>query len=748
MKKFIVTFTFIILFVTMHIGCCRAAEDGGLFERHPWLRDASPLRQNINFETGAPSRTQRGAIGVGNGRAFGLIGLDVPQNTLSNLIGPDYETSETFFGPVSHSLEISGKPCDTSKSALYRVRYSNIVVVEEACPFLTVTTVTFAPPGSTTILRLITISNQDKSGSAGAVEDAALVVNAGKKDDKPETAGATLTFENKGDIMTVGFADGSGVARDGVIIRQLGRIAAGENVTLPLYIDFSLSEKPTPLKLEIPDPDALLETTYHEWINWFDGTLSVESSNARLADFFENTLVLLKSQEAAGNGAVAVMARYSGAWCRDAYSPIRFYLLSGKFNEARAIASFYDYATRLHGFGNRYPVDLDLSTAPESFDWNKLSPQQGDDPNILILHIYNVWRVTGDDNFIREHYGFMRRNLTGQFNDNCRLPFHGDETYQVYVMLQSKSPMKDFYTVDTNFWHVTAAEALSEMAAAIGENDDAAAFAERASFCRGMADQYYWNDEDGYYIPYVKKDTLEPADSPFADIGLHPLWIGYADAGDPKQRRSIITTAKKLMNKQGTMKTSSRVGQYTGMLPGYLLYNLKAIGLMDRADIAYNGLFNRAMSPTGEFGEAYGDNDRWLDYTVFPNVLRPWETAINAEAVLYYITGLHYDNHSDRVTLQPHTPPGVDSISFKNLFAGPHRVSVSLEKIKNKTTNIEVINTGDKAFEVELILEPGLEKEEGVESFESAAYNRTLWRKIQILKPGESATASGAVYGS
>lgn len=747
MKKTVVFFAAVLLFLTLWCGNPRAAGAGGLFERHPWLRDATALRQDINFDTGALSRTQRGAIGVGNGRAFGLIGLDVPQNTLSNLIGPDYETDERWFGSVWHSLELSGRPDQFISSSLYRVRRSDIVVTEEKTASLTVRTITFAPPGATTILRMIEVVNDTGQDVTGA----SIVVNAGRRDEKPEYSGAALRFFKDNDVMTVGFADGSGELRDGAIVRQLDRIPVGESVTLTMFIDFAPAGDSPAAALEIPDPEALLDATYHEWKTWFEGALSVESSDERLADFYENTLVLLKTQEAAGNGAVAVMARYSGAWCRDAYGPVRFFLLAGKFKEARAIASFYDYATRLHGFGNRYPVDLDLSTAPDTMDWNSISPLHGDDPNLLILHIYNVWRATGDNSYIQQHYGFMRRNLTGQFNDSCRLPFHGDETYQVYVMLQSKAPMKDFFTVDTNFWHVTAAEALSEMAAGIGEDDDATVFTDRAAFCRNMADQYYWSQDDGYYIPYVKKDTLEPADTPFADINLHPLWIGYAEAGDPRQRANIIATAKKLMNRQGTMRTSLRVAQYTGMLPGYLLYSLKAIGMMERADMAYGGLMNRAMSPTGEFGEAYGDNDHWLDYTVYANVLRPWETAINAEAVLYYITGLKYDHRANRVTLQPHLPPGVNEISFENLFAGPHRIRVRIQRKEDSTLDIKVTNTGEQPFDLELLLEPipGFDMSlAGPEEFESAAYNRPLWRVLRkALRPGESLIETGAIVG-
>ena len=50
---------------------------------------------------------------------------------------------------------------------------------------------------------------------------------------------------------------------------------------------------------------------------------------------------------------MGVMARYSGAWCRDAYGPVRFYTKAGEYDAAYRIASFYDYATRVKGFRNR-----------------------------------------------------------------------------------------------------------------------------------------------------------------------------------------------------------------------------------------------------------------------------------------------------------------------------------------------------------------------------------------------------------
>ena len=207
----------------------------------------------------------------------------------------------------------------------------------------------------------------------------------------------------------------------------------------------------------------------------------------------------------------------------------------------------------------------------------------------------------------------------------------------------------------------------------------------------------------------------------------------------------MVSTAKKLMNKRGTMKTTSRVRLYTGMTPGLLLYNLKSLGFMEKADLVYGGLMNLVISPAGEFAEAYDHRDRWLDYGPPPTVYRTWETAINVEAVLYYITGLRYDHRSDTATLQPHLPPGVDRVRFDNLYAGGHRLSVLLTRGMDSTIDIDVTNSGDGPVKIELITEPvaGVEPPEAAVVFESAAYRRTLWRQTRTLAPGEHFRAPG-----
>ncbi len=726
-----------------------------LFVKYPWLAPPSDgwLVQELDLTKGNP-KTSLGAVGVGNGTVFGLMGLDMPQNAISNLIGPGYETSEQFFGPVWHEpvkVDSRGNVVEQIKfkrSRLYRVPETGIVVVQEINDDFLMTTVTFALPGRQFFYRIVCL----KTLSDESLSNIDIQIKEKGTDIQGEPIPAWLQpcsdisvlhrIQNRSLCITI---NNESLKNTGVLSKKL---SSSERYGL---INLSFWDTLTPLSrdpLEFATIDHL-DVSRTASLALTKDALSIISDAPRIGAFIENTLSMLNTQTVPLNGAVAVMARYSGAWCRDAFGPILFYLKAGKYEDAKRVASFYDYASRLLGFRNRYPVNLDLRKAPKEFDWESIAPQQGDDPNILILHIYNVWRAMGDDTLIREHYGFMRRNLLGQVTGDWHLPFHGDETYQVYVMMQEGAPMKDFYSVDTSFWYAVAAESLAEMADAIGETADAAEFRKRAQQCREHAENYYWDENNGHYIPFAKKSDLSPASAPFGDINLHALWTGYACAADPRQRENVINTAKQLMKKNGLMKTSPRVAYYTGMLPGYLLWNLKAIGLTDRADRAFDGLFNVAMSPLGEFAEAYDGNDRWLDYSHMPNVYRPWETAINADAVLYYLTGYHYDHRVPRLTLQPHLPPGANNMTISNLHAGPHKIALAMNRDPDNPARmvVSVTNTGGKPVEIELLLEiiEGEPAPAGFEAFEYANYQRTMWRKSAALQPGAAIEGRGGL---
>lgn len=693
-----VKLSLVILSLALFSICfARADEKSGVCEKNPWLEDAAPFIQVTDLEKSRPGLTALGAFGVGNGHVFALTGLELPQNKLTNLVGPVYEKGEEQqFYPVWTELwRGAATPAivDLPKGRLYRVKRTSIIVSEEKSADLEMKTITYAPPGANSILRIFSIRNISEK----RISDLALVTKSGGRGEKAVVSGTGNLTQKSGDKrMTIGYFAKGAQASEGEARLGIGALDPGAGAEAILYITFNYDkEKFAPPSPESPENGyPLLKATRADWEKWFDGALTVESSDPKLAGLFENTLALMKVQQSAGSYAISPMAKYSGFWCRDNFGPIRFLLASGKFEDARRSLEYFDYATRVSGFRNRYPLDIPIDPVPKEPDWETLEPQLGDDPDLLILQYYWYYKATGDADFIRAHYGFLRRNLTGQKHTDFRLPFNGDETYQVYVMMTESAPMKSFYTAATGFYYSAAARALSVMAFSIGEKKDAQAFLALAKKCRDKTEEYYWDEKAGYYIPYIKKDTLEPAKSPFADVNLTPLWIGVYEPPDKKQRSNVMKTVDKLFNKRGTMKSSARCQLYTGMVPGMLLYNLRVLEDYAMADTVYTAMMTRVISNTGEFAEGYDSRDKWIFYGSAPTVYRPWESGINAEAILSYITGLkHVINASGAVTnmtqrlydvtIQPHLPPGVDWIKFDNIYAGPYRLSIEVKARKD-----------------------------------------------------------------
>lgn len=727
-----------------------------LFRAHPWLDNRVSLVQEFDLAQRTPAMSSRGVYGVGNGRAFALVGAGIPQNRLTNIVGPVYEKSESIQLPpvwnrlVVNNMEVTKTPVEDvqlTESLLYRVRGAAITVNRESNGELAMYSVTYAPPDEAAIFRIITVRNKTDR----PLEGLSLVVESHDRDEKAGVfMNNRLLYEAADRRMLIDIPGASVKALPGRLELPLGVLAPGGEATAVLRILF-FGESVGPEEIESA-PESMyprLEATRRHWNEWLGGALSVRSSDGRLGDLIENTLLLLGTQIVDSNGALAVMARYSGTWCRDSYGPVRFLLWGGKYDAARRIAAYYDYATRMTGFRNRYNADLDIDSAPAGFNWNDIRPQKGDDPNILILHIYNVFRFTGDTDFVREHYGFMRRNMLGQEYENFIMPFHGDETYQVYVMMAESAAMDRFYSVDTGFWYAVAAEAMSEMADAAGEKEDAALFAKLARRCRAVVDETYWLDDRGFYSPYMRKESGALAGYPFANINLRPLWNGYGDADDIKMKSNLLKTVRALMSKNGTMDTTPRLNYYTGMTPGLLLFNLKKMGVYKLADRAFHGMTGRIMSPTGEFAEAYDGKDHWLEYASNPNIYRPWETAINIEALLYYMLGMEYDHHRNSLALYPHLPPGTDWIEYDNFHAGPATVDIDIRRNDSGMIEASVVNSGEGAVSVEVYMEagPGMDTPPGASAEDTHPWGRRLWLYEKQLAPGEALGAiSGAVY--
>ncbi|MCX7599095.1 MAG: hypothetical protein N2512_09545, partial [Armatimonadetes bacterium] len=154
---------------------------------------------------------------------------------------------------------------------------------------------------------------------------------------------------------------------------------------------------------------------------------------------------------------------------------------------------------------------------------------------------------------------------------------------------------------------------------------------------------------------------------PFASINLNPLWVGYGRAEDPRQVANVLNAVKYLARPGGMVKSTPGCGYYVGMLPGYLLYSLAELRHPAAAK-ALDALL-RSAEPSGAFAEMNTPEDKPAERVWGTHRARPWETGINADAVLHALTGYRPDAAARRAYLRPMLLGG-PRLSVKNLPLG------------------------------------------------------------------------------
>ena len=164
----------ILMVLAAPAGTCAPSGDWpvtGLFTEYTWMEPPEHgwLVQELDLRRGNPVESL-GAVGIGNGVAFALMGLEMPQNAMSNIIGPGYETNESFFGPVWHELvkvDDAGQVTDTitfTRSRLYRVPGTMLVLVQEANEDYVLSTITYSYQFAS-IVRVVHIEDLRDAGT-------------------------------------------------------------------------------------------------------------------------------------------------------------------------------------------------------------------------------------------------------------------------------------------------------------------------------------------------------------------------------------------------------------------------------------------------------------------------------------------------------------------------------------------------------------------------------------------------------
>ena len=134
------------------------------------LNTQSSWGQDAKYEV-QPDQTTRGIYPVGNGRVFTYLGLGARANTMQAITGPQYQTNEIYapkghFGELTMSLVGAGGPIPLPDQRLRRVTDANFVVTEDAAPDgLSLRTLTYARPDTTTITRVVEVQNTGKAAT-------------------------------------------------------------------------------------------------------------------------------------------------------------------------------------------------------------------------------------------------------------------------------------------------------------------------------------------------------------------------------------------------------------------------------------------------------------------------------------------------------------------------------------------------------------------------------------------------------
>ncbi|MFQ6096162.1 MAG: hypothetical protein ACE5O2_00415 [Armatimonadota bacterium] len=704
-------------------GTTGAVDWEGLITQRPWLDDVSTWSQTLNLAQGKPSTADLGCFPLGNGRVFTTLGMKLPLNTLENTIGPCYQKQAGFLGTETITVRVNGKDEPLNAQRVRRVRRSGIVRTACGGQRCVLYTIDFVPPDVDAIVRIIGVKNI----SERPIRAEAVVSFGGLPLDRPGrrpilcrgrirvlagVVGGEARWR-KGDWYpgADGLRDESQVtAAGGRLSIPFGTIQPADSRAKVHYLAIGADEEEARESAAEVEKRriALLDATHEWWRHWNEGTVSVSCGEHRVGDVIDAQKHIIRTQQAEVGG-YSPMYRYTFCWARDSNGPVRYMLRAGKFEEVRRYLDFYYRACATRkAISMNHPLDLALAEPTPRVNWRDVQVERAEAPSLLVLQHYWYWRYSADVGPIKRHWAYLERCLEGQqVSADGRLPFHGDETYrfpgyEVFHLTQ-KTPRDyvflDLYSADSAYEYVAAAAGLAEMARAMGDTQSARKWEKEAARLRAATERWYWMPDDRRYAAAMSTFSGERYPYPFACIDMSPLWVGYAAADDPKARTSALRSISYLWREDGTLDTTPGFGYGVGMTPGMLLWNLAAIDHPD-ADKALDGVL-AAFSPSGGVAEMLTPENKPAERYWGKTRVRPWEGGINAEAILYYLSG--FEPHAATMTarLCPRLPKGITRLNIENMRIRDNRLSVRMEDEVERVV-YELGNEGPQAVRVEL----------------------------------------------
>lgn len=699
-----------------------------IFYEHPYLSDWSSWYSEFDHKKPKPLRSL-GALGIGNGRVFSLVAAWTPYNRLHNLIGPDYQKDERFFSDKIFGVYANNTQIDWSIERGYRVRKSAINITYAEQSGLEFWTIDFAPKSNderveNTLFRIIVLRNTGKLVARG------LSI----------FADSTLGYVNEGGFLIESVKDKFLIGRfanENVNIQKnMTSLYVGDLLPQQEYLTLyvfafgkSLDEALNNWLFAVSQNfHQILDDTYSWWLADSLNGAQVITSSERFDDLIEGLRTTIRVQQTY-LGAVSQMSEYSLTWTRDIIGPALFLTLLGRFDEYKKMIDYYWYGVLISGnIRNAMPLDLDITSVPPQPDWDSLPELSGrtaaETPSYIVWQYKLYYLATGDFQPIEERYGMLKHCIIHQaFREGGLLPFSGDETFRNIMMVAFGHPLNSvyedmFYSANSSFLFVPAAEFMRDVAIKLGKTEDAELFDELAKMVRTKAEKYYWMEDGKFYSPAVWIDSLIPLDKPYEDVATQPLWTGYLSPDNPQAKENLLTLMNMLGYPDGTVQSppapeyqflvdllNIKEGVATGMTYGYYLDNLARVD-HPMAEISFLS-FDKIFNDTGNTDEViiHDDFSRFAYFfEPFGFVCdltaryRTWEGGIDGTALLRYLFGLEQYAPDNKIKIAPHLPRGWDKASFLNGRVGDTRFDLIVKqendervvKVEKVTKNLNV----------------------------------------------------------
>lgn len=496
--------------------------------------------------------------------------------------------------------------------------------------------------------------------------------------------------------------------------------APGSSFVVIQSMSLSASSEFKVVKVDYRNTLKDLSDTIKYWTDWSNYRASVKTSEPWFDDLLDAAKIWCKVQQSV-HGVFTPMIFYSDAYVRDCNGPLRLFLRLGMFKEVQGVLEFFKKAAvynRLNNVNEPYSgvnnIRLDVDNFPEDsdIDWSQVDPGKAEIPSWIILWNWWYFVQTGDAAYIEQNWSFLVRCLESQkksvYGFIC---FHGDETYKYlgvkdftgvdrhdYVSM-FETDKGTYSSFESTVLFMYAFDAMRSIALKLGKVDSLKLMEASFEHMLKGVEQAFWDSTDNCYRMAYGGES-EKLENPHAIVLSTPCWLdAFVPAKqcilDHERKKASWQKSLDFLEKEGWINASPYLPVTDGHLPGFML---SGAAIYEPAMITYIlEKVKRLATPAGGFAEYYSsynaEGARGYHGKAWGR-LRPWESGINLEAMIFSMTGFSFEEDGEAITVAPRLPEKWDYFELRHFNC--LNTSVSL-RIERKAGNImwTLINEGD-----------------------------------------------------